>query len=238
MKSTFKGTTHESVFKQDGSLSYDLKWDILEKQTKVKGLNFATVLTGNAAPSDKVPEAKVGLDFANEDLKYRQLTNVRDFVTEITVVHKCCSRWLIGGNFILDANKKLVTAYNAGVVWEPADKVLIGVRHESVNKEKLAIGNLYLHYYHHASAFNKVGTEFKLDWQKKEVTAKLGLDHKFDDNTSGKVKVDQTGKIDALLKHKFSDVVTASAVTSINVKDFSTGKSRTLPLGLGFDLKL
>ena len=30
LKSTFKGTTHESSVKQDGSLSYDLKWDILE----------------------------------------------------------------------------------------------------------------------------------------------------------------------------------------------------------------
>ena len=195
-------------------------------------------MTGNSVPSDKTPEAKVGLDFANEDLKYRQLTNVRDFVTELTFVHKACARWLIGGNITVDAKKQLLTTYNAGVVWEPADKILIGLRHESVNKEKLALGNFYLHYYHQASAINTVGTEFKLDWEKKAVTAKLGLLHKFDDNTSGKVKFDQTGKIDALLKHKFSDVVTASAVTSINVKDFAAGKSHTLPLGLAFDLKL
>jgi len=103
MKSSFKGTVHESVFKQDGSLSYDLKWDILEKQTKVKGLNFAAVLKGNSAPSDVIPEAQIGLDFANNELKYRQLTNLRNFITEITFVHKCCSRWLVGGNLVLDA---------------------------------------------------------------------------------------------------------------------------------------
>jgi len=41
LKATFSGTTHESSLKQDGSASYDLKWDILEKQTKLKGLNLA-----------------------------------------------------------------------------------------------------------------------------------------------------------------------------------------------------
>lgn len=30
VKSTFSGTTHECSAKQDGSMSYDLKWDILE----------------------------------------------------------------------------------------------------------------------------------------------------------------------------------------------------------------
>jgi len=152
------------VIKQDGSLSYDFKWDVLEKQTKVKGLNFAAVLTGNSAPSDKVPDAKIGIDFGNSESKYRQLTNIRDFVTEITLVHKVCPRFLLGGNIVIDAQKQILTSYNGGIVWEPADKVFVGLKHESVNKERLAIGNIFLYYFHQASAVNTVGTEFKLDW--------------------------------------------------------------------------
>jgi hypothetical protein len=67
----------------------------------------------------------------------------------------------------------------------------------------------------------------------------LGLNHKFDDNTSGKVKVNNQGQVDALIKHKLSEVVTGVVVTSINVNDFTNGSAKSpLPLGFAFDLKL
>lgn len=101
------------------------------------------------------------------------------------------------------------------------------------------MGKFFLYYFHKASLANTVGSEFTLDWQKKVVEAKLGLAHKFDDNTTGKVKVNNNGQVDALLKHKLSEVVTGVIVTSVNVKDFAHGSSKSpLPLGLSFDLKL
>ena len=63
--------------------------------------------------------------------------------------------------------------------------------------------------------------------------------YKFDDSTTGKIKVNNNGTVDALLKHKLSEVVTTSVVTSVNVKDFTSGKTKSpLPVGISFDLKL
>jgi len=64
------------------------------------------------------------------------------------------------------------------------------------------------------------------------------LTHKFDDNTSGKVKVNHNGVVDGVLKHKLSEKVTAAFVTSLDVHDVSNQKAKPFPVGISFDLKL
>jgi hypothetical protein len=144
-----------------------------------------------------------------------------NYASEVTFTHRACAKWLVGANLILDAKTQKATAYNFGVVYEPAEKLLVGFKHESAKDlPKYSPGKYFFYFYHQASAVNTVGTEFVLDWQKKVIETKFGLTHKFDDNNTGKVKVNHNGQVDALLKHKFSDVLTAVAVTSFNAKAF------------------
>lgn len=114
-------------------------------------------------------------------------------MNETTLTYKHNARWLFGFNFLFDAKKNKFPSYHGGVVFEPSDNALVGLKHESINKEKHEVGKFFLFYFHKASLANTVGSEFSLDWQKKVVEAKLGLAHKFDDNTSGKVKVNNNG---------------------------------------------
>jgi len=85
-------------------------------------------------------------------------------VSETTITHRACSRWLLGTNFTLDSQKRQFKTYNFGTVWEPSDNALVGIKHESINKEKTEIGKFFFYFFHKASAINTVGTEFSLDW--------------------------------------------------------------------------
>jgi len=79
IKSSFSGTTNEFNLKNDGSLSYDLKWDILERKSNVKGLHLAYNLSAQSKPTNKAPEHKIGIDFSNADLKLKWLSNFSSF---------------------------------------------------------------------------------------------------------------------------------------------------------------
>jgi len=93
-----------------------------------------------------------------------------------------------------------------GLLYEPSKDNFIGVRHESVDKEKLNIGKLFFYFFNASNAHNTVGSEFSLNWQNKEVQAKFGIAHKFDDagTNTGKVKINNEGQIDAAIKHKIN----------------------------------
>ena len=65
----------------------------------------------------------------------------------------------------------------------------------------------------------------------------MGLSHKFDDETSAKVKVNDKGKLDGVLKHKLSKTTTACIATGANISDITSGKSEPLPFGLSLDIK-
>lgn len=84
-----------------------------------------------------------------------------------------------------------------------------------------------------------MGTQFTLDWQKKVVEARLGLANKFNDDTTGKFKVNNHGYVDALLKHKVNNSVTASLATGFSLKGIIADQSaKKLPIGLCFDVKI
>jgi len=46
----------------------------------------------------------------------------------------------LGANFNYDVKKGKFSKYDAGFVTEPVDNLLIGVRHDSSNKEELELG--------------------------------------------------------------------------------------------------
>jgi hypothetical protein len=114
-----------------------------------------------------------------------------------------------------------VTKYDFGVTWEPAEKCLVGFKHESTDKEKLSIGKFLFMFYHNTNTANIVGTEFSLDWQKKVVEARFGLNHKFTDDYSGKLKVNHKGHIDGALKFKICDIATAVVTTGMDIQSIA-----------------
>jgi hypothetical protein len=71
--------------------------------------------------------------------------------------------------------------YNVGMVYEPAEKNYIGIKHESLDKDQITAGKFFFYFFHAASARNTVGSEFTLNWASKVMEARFGLSHKFDD---------------------------------------------------------
>ena len=229
-------TTHETSAKQDGSVSYELKTP-LENLFKVNGLNFVANTSASTVGSN--PEFKVGFEYTSSKFRAKTLTNIRTLLGETSWTYLARSNFAIGGQFNLNLSNSNLDKYDFGFSWNPASSAFVGLKHESTNKKTIEFGRFLLNVNHAANSSQTVGTEFALDWQKKSVEARLGLLHRFNDDTSGKFKVNQCGCVDAVLKHRLNNTVTLNFVTGFCLTQvISESKSQKLPLGLTFDLKL
>lgn len=129
--------------------------------------------------------------------------------------------------------------YDFGFSWSPATAAYLGFKHESVNKKALEFGKFFVYVNHAANSTQTVGTQFAFDYKTKAGSASLGLAQKFNNDTQGKFKVNDNGYVDALLKHRINDTVTASLATGFSLKSIvADQKIKRIPVGLSFDLKL
>ena len=139
-------------------------------------------------------------------------------------------------NLVADPVNQKVSAFQWGFNWNAAQGANFGIKHEAASP--LQLGKFWVYINHVASTSQTVGTEFVYDWASKKTAAKVGVTQKINDATSGKFKVDQDGKVDAVLKHKYNDTVTASLATGFNFKGIvAEQKSKAFPVGLAFDFK-
>ena len=143
-----------------------------------------------------------------------------------------------GMNLVFDAKNSKVTKYDVGTTWEAANRLFVGLRHETSNKEKMALGKTFLLFFHQASAIQTIGSEFSLDHASQTVGARFGLIHAFSPDFTGKFKVNNNGYLDAVLKLRLNDRVTVGFASGLDLKGIPEAKSRALPVGLSFDLKL
>lgn len=208
----------------------------------MKGLNLITGYSASSQPSEVKPKLNLGLDFNNEQAKVKlQTAVVGDFVSEAVLSYKPLPRLLLGANLVFEPKKDQhqLSKYDFGINVEPADKSFIGLKHETITRKKDAqnLGKFLLYFYHAASPLNTVGTEFSLDWETKQMGARLGATHKFSDDVSGKVKLNNEGRVDGTLKYKISEAVTATATSGLTIKNVTDAKSGPLPLGIQLDLK-
>ena len=181
---------------------------------------------------------KAGIDYSSESLKLKLLTNLSTFLQEATFSYLVKTNVLIGMNLVLNPTSRNLEKYDFGISWSPAAGAFVGLKHESISKDTLQFGKFLMYFMHNATASQTVGTEFALDWQKKVLTARLGYYHKFNDETSGKFKINQNGVVDALLKHKINDNITGIVTTQIDMKSvIAEQKTKTLPLGITLDIK-
>lgn len=163
---------------------------------------------------------------------------MRTFAVEHNLTYLARSNLTLGYNLILDSRTQNLEKYDFGVSWETAPLCYLGLKHESNSKDKLQIGNLSLYFHHIATLTQVVGTEFSLDYQKKILNARFGYSQRFNDDTSGKFRVNQAGYIDLALKHRVSNVLTLGLVSGFNLKSAVVDqKSKSLPCGISLDFK-
>lgn len=203
--------------------------------TNCKGLQ--TIVNGTAftVAGAKAPEFKVGLDYNTSSLKTKWLLNARSYSTEgnLTYLYK---KYAFGFNIVADPVGQKVQKFDWGFNWNAAQGANFGIKHEG--NSPVALGKFWVFFNHAATSSQTVGTEFAYDWATKKVGAKVGATQKFNDATSGKFKLDNEGKVDAVLKHKYNDTVTASLATGFNLMGIvAENKSKGFPVGLAFDFK-
>lgn len=92
-----------------------------------------------------------------------------------------------------------MTKYDFGLNNELASGSNFGIKHESTSKDALQVGKFLFYFYHDASKYQRIGTEFGFDYQTRATEARLAFTHKFDDRVNSKFKVNHVGHIDALL---------------------------------------
>ncbi len=208
----------------------------LKDLSKVKGLQSIVSATAWTAAS-KVPDFKVGVEYNNTTAKAKVLTNVRSLLAEANVTY-LYKNYLFGGNFNVDLRGQKIVSNEVGFTWSPATGSRFGILHRGADKKPLDIGKFWLYFNHAATSSQVVGTEFAYDWSSKAVAAKLGYSQKFNDSTSGKFKIDQDAKVDAVLKHQYNSTVTVSLATGFSVRSIvESQKSKAFPVGLAFDFK-
>jgi len=67
------------------------------------------------------------------------------------------------------------------------------------------------------------------------LNAAVGTSHQFSDSTAGKLKANNNGDVQGLLKHEFSSHLSGIAKTSFNAKELSVGRGEPLKFGLAFE---
>lgn len=195
-------------------------------------------MSANTQGSGPKPEFKAGFDYATEKAKAKLWFNLCSFQTDGTVSYLAHKNLAVASNFVVNVKASTLDKLDWGLSWNPADNAFVGLKHESVSKQALSFGKFFLFVNHVSSASQIVGTEFSLDWATRVVTARLGLQHKFNDDSTGKIKISEKGCLDALLKHRINNNVTATFATGTCLKGIiAEQKAKQFPIGVGLDLK-
>ncbi len=189
-------------------------------------------------PTTKHPDCQFGFDYSGSDARVRFYTNVvKQFKSELEAAVKN-GDLLVGCNLHFDAESKQLTKYDFGLVHECCENFLVGLRHESTDASKLALGKASLFLYNRCDKDREVAAEWGIDATSKHMNARLGYLQKYSDGTSVKAKIDCHGRTDAVYKHQMCKHSTVSMTTGINLKDFVAGTTKEIPMGIAFDLKL
>jgi hypothetical protein len=100
----------------------------------------------------------------------------------------------------------------------------------------MGLGKLIMMWQQQVNA-RKLGFEFTWDKTANKTHSRFAFSDKIDDQTSLKVKVDQSGMVNPLIKHQISKNLTLSATGGVSLVNWGFEKTRPTPLGLQFDFK-
>ena len=169
-------------------------------------------------PSSTPPSFKLGFKYSNDSLREETLINLRNYLIENNLTYQPRKDLVVGWNLHLDPRVSNLEKYDFGLTWGCCGSVNVGFRHESTSKEFLQLGKFFLLFNHSISARQTVGSEFTLDWQRRSLEARLGVSHQFNDETTGKFKLNHHGYLDVVLKHKLSNLATLGIASGFNLK--------------------
>eukprot|EP00347_Sterkiella_histriomuscorum_P011118 403373691 len=235
LKGLVKTSNVELSVKQDGTSVIDYKSN-LDRQ--LKGAQFLFNGAVSAVPTHNEPVLKSGVEVNNSNLKLKVLANLKTLLIEKNLTYLARPNLVVGYNLILDAKSQNLEKYDFGLSWAVANNAFVGLKHDSTSKDQLKLGKVLFYLHHNVSLIHTVGTEYTLDFQKKVVEFRLGYAQKFNDETSGKIKVNHNAYVDLALKHRLNNVLTVGVVTGFNLKRMITEhKSSALPLGFSLDFK-
>lgn len=181
---------------------------------------------------------KLGVEYQNANVKQKTYLHLKDYLIEHNLVYLPRKDLVLGWNFHLDPRASLLRQYDFGVNLACCG-VNVGLKHESNSSEFLQIGRVLLLFSHAVNSRQTVGSEFSLDWQRRLLEARLGLSHQFNDDTTGKFKLNHHGYLDVVLKHRVSNVLSVGVITGGNLKAaVAEQRQKSLPFGLSLDFKL
>lgn len=226
----------EILYKNDGSLSFDHKYD-LSKHTGCDGLWNYHLSHFQLVPKSSAKQWHHGFWYKNNNLYCKCWV---DLVSKTLAGE---GTWLYNGVLFGDSGKvdlvsKKLVNYEVGAVWEPKDNVTIAAKHEVNTADgKIGFGKFLLMFHNRVSAARTLGAEYTYDHVKHTSSAKFGFTHRFADGTDAKLKVDQDANLNAVLKHKVSSNLTAAFTSGLNLKDFHLQQTKPHPIGVQFDFK-
>jgi len=123
------------------------------------------------------------------------------------------------------------------VLAEPAKNFLVGAKHVSTKNDTITPGK-FLFYFLNQTSVNRFTTEFTYDYAKKALDARVGTTHAFTPDVMGYLKVNNTGKIDGMLKVKLNSAVHVCVASGLNLSNITEQKAHAVPLGFKFYLFL
>ena len=131
--------------------------------------------------------------------------DIRNGQTELVLSRKECSGFHWGTNLVVDPSaKNMLQKYDFGIIGEPVKDFLVGLKHQSLNKDVITPGKM-IFYFMNQTEINRFTSEFSYDVAKKTLDTRVGATHKFNPDTMGFLKVNNLGKVDAMLKVKLNN---------------------------------
>ena len=224
-------------FKNDGSFTSELTYDV-SKQANVNGLKLRNDCTGKFYDVDNAPlDLKFGIELKNRTTNLRLLLGLNRIV-ENQLTYALNRNLTVGLETGADLTNFKRLVYNFGVVYEPANNCLVGLKHESLDKDNINPGKFLFYFYHRISAINTLGSQLVYDYPKKNITGIIGATHKFSDADQLKAKLTNEGALSLVYKYRCCKLLQTSLTTSVNLKDVVSGKGPAQQYGVALDLSL
>lgn len=222
----------EGVLKESGFVSGEMK----EAIKQVKGLTLVGFFSATTGETNNNLEARPGVEFAHEKVKAKLNVDLtKKGLTELNAGVKAMPELFFGANVVFDPRVSRVTKYDAGYILHPAENLTVSSRHESTDAKEYNIGKIIGLMQHKADANNTLGADFTYLWKEKKLSSRFGVKHTFTSDTTGKLRIDQDGKLAAALRTKLGSSSTLIVNGQIDVKDMKATNSAPLPLGFGLE---
>ena len=126
-----------------------------------------------------------------------------------------------GGNIIYDDKAKSLILSKYGLVWDVTQNFSAAVEYNKVGDKESVDAS----FFHQGSPNTAIGSVFSYDTTSRKVGVTSSLSHVVDQNVSLKSRVNNLGDLDASIKGKLSENLTANFHAGFNLSGIFHGKT-------------